>query len=91
MSDPLSFAAGILLILAVVWVLVRAVTAKDRYAEMTEAEFEAEAKKVSAVGAGLAEFQRIVEGRKVEYMLQQDKHIEAEETDSGDKPNPGTK
>jgi hypothetical protein len=91
MGRVFAYALGILVLLGVIWALIRAVTAKDRYAEMTEEEFEAEAKKVSAMGAGLQEFQRIVEGRRVEYMLQQDKHVEADEADSGDKPRPGPK
>jgi hypothetical protein len=91
MGRVFAYALGMLVLLGVIWALIRAVTAKDRYAEMTEEEFEAEAKKVSAMGAGLQEFQRIVEGRRVEYMLQQDKHVEADEADSGDKPKPGAK
>lgn len=91
MGTAFAYAFGILVLLGVIWALIRAVIAKDRYAEMTEEEFEAEAKKASAVGAGLQQFQRIVEGRRVEYMLQQDKHVEADEADSGDKPKPGSK
>jgi len=92
MASALALAFIIALVAGVAWLVLRAVVAsQDRYTKMTEEEFEAEAKKASGVGAGLQEFQRIVEGRRVEYTLQQDKHIEAEEAESGDKPKPDPK
>lgn len=90
MVVALVYLIGSMALLGLLWVLVRLVSAKDRYAEMTEEEFEAEAKKSSWIGMGLQDLQRIIEGRKVEYMLQRDKHVEEESADSSDKPTPAT-
>lgn len=59
-----------------------------RYATMTEEEFEAEARRSSALGGVMLELQRIVSsGKNVEYMMQQDKHEEGNASESGDPPS----
>jgi hypothetical protein len=91
MITLLAIVGGILLLLAFLWAVLSAAAANDdRYAKMTEEEFEAEAKRSSPLGAALQELQRITEGRKVEYMLEQDKHVEADSAESGDKPATGS-
>lgn len=61
-----------------------------RYEEMTEEEFEAEAKRSSRVGGALLEFQKAVDpSHKVEYVQSKEKHAEAESAESGDKPQTG--
>lgn len=78
----------LLIVLVVLLVaIIRVVAGSDRHAKMTEEEFEAEAKRVSMQGVALAEFQKHVDPiHKVEYLLQRDKHVEAESSESGDRP-----
>lgn len=77
-------------VIALLIAVVRAATRPGRYSEMTEEEFQKEADRVTMRGVGVAEFQRIVDpSHKVEYLQQRDKHVEAEEEDSGDRPKPG--
>lgn len=77
---------AVVLILALAGIL-HAVTGKSRYAEMTEQEFEEEARRGSPVGNALTSVQGIIEpNRKVEYVLQQDKRFEGDSSESGDRP-----
>lgn len=77
---------AVVLILAVAGIL-HAVTGKSRYADMTEQEFEEEARRGSPVGNALLELHGIVQhGRKVEYVLKQDKRFEGDSSESGDRP-----
>lgn len=80
--------AAIVLIL-VVWGIVKA-TSSDRYANMTEEEFEAEAKRASLVGAGVMGLQKAIDpGHRVEYMEEAQMRAEADGAESGDSPDPG--
>lgn len=66
---------------------VHLMRSRNRCAHMTEAEFEKAAQRRSALGLALLEFQRITSaGDRVEYLLQRDKHVQAERTDAGDQP-----
>ena len=77
----------ILGIVALVLALIIGFTSgKDRYAEMSEAEFEAEAKRGSALGAAMMGLQKMLEPKRVEYMLQRDKRVEGQQEESGDPP-----
>ena len=83
----LTYVLGIGLLLAVVAIILRVTTGEDRYARMSEEEFEAEAKRASLTAAGMLAVQSIVDpSHKAEYLLQQDKHVEAEGAESGDRP-----
>lgn len=74
------------LILALAGIL-HAATGKSRYAEMTEEEFEEEARRGSPLGSALMSVQGIIEpNRKVEYVLQQDKRFAGDASESGDRP-----
>lgn len=71
----------------VVALMVHLVT-DDRHSKMTEEEFEAEARRSPAIGSALMEIQKIPEpSRRVEYMLQRDKKVEADGAESGDGPS----
>jgi hypothetical protein len=62
-----------------------------RYENMTDEEFEVEAKRASRVGGALLEFQKAVDpSHKVEYVQMKEKHAEAESAESGDKPESDT-
>jgi len=82
------FIAAIVLIV-VVWGIAKA-TSGDRYANMTEEEFEAEAKRASLVGAGVMGLQKVIDpGHRVEYVAEAKQQIEADGAESGDRPDPG--
>jgi len=77
----------IIVVVLVVACILQAMVGKSRYADMTEEEFEDEARKSSAVGNALMAAQGIIEpNRKVEYVLQQDKRLEGDSAESGDRP-----
>lgn len=77
----------LVIVIALIIGVFAAVTGKSRYSDMSEEEFNKEAQRATMRGAGVAEFQRIVDpSHKVEYLQQRDKHVEAEKTDSGDRP-----
>ena len=80
-----------IILLAVLVVLLLAVIrvagGDDRYKEMSEEEFEAEARRVSMTGVAMTELQKHIDPQhKVEYLAQRDKHAEADSSDSGDRP-----
>jgi hypothetical protein len=59
----------------------------DRYAKMTEAEFEAEARTSSSMGAAMSAVQKILDpGHRVEYVEQQNRRVEADGAEAGDLP-----
>lgn len=62
-----------------------------RYEEMTEEEFEAEAKRSSAIGAAVGGLQKIINpAHSTEYKVEQEQRIEADCTNSGDRPESGS-
>jgi len=70
----------------VLYAIAKAATG-NRYANMTEEEFEREAKRSSKVGAAVIGFQKIIDpGHRVEYVQEQQQRIEAESAESGDRP-----
>ncbi|MGH9689427.1 MAG: hypothetical protein ACRD5K_20370 [Candidatus Acidiferrales bacterium] len=78
-------------VVAVLYAIAKAATG-NRYANMTEEEFENEAKRSSKVGAAMIGLQKIVDpGHRVEYVQEQQQRIEAESAEAGDLPDPGEK
>ena len=79
--------AGIIVVLAV-WGIVKAVGG-DRYANMTEEEFEEEAERSSRAGGMVSAFQKIVDpSHKNEYVQEQKERLEADGAESGGPPEP---
>jgi hypothetical protein len=77
-------------ILLGIFVAIVKVVSSDRYANMTEEEFEAEAKRSSTMGIVVAGLQKIVDpSHKIEMMQEQEQRIEAESSESGDGPETG--
>jgi len=74
-------------IVAVVALIIGVAAGKDRYAEMSEEEFEAEAKRASLLGAAVMGLQKVLEPKHVEYMMLRDKKVEGEHSFSGDPPS----
>jgi hypothetical protein len=79
----------ILAVLAAVVALIVGCTAgKDRYAEMSEEEFEAETKRASLFGAAVMGLQKVLEPKHVEYMMQRDKKVKGDQSVAGALPSP---
>jgi hypothetical protein len=79
------------LLALIVYGIVKAASG-DRYSKMTEEEFEREAKRSSLMGAGVAEFQKVIDpSHRVEYIQEQEQRIEADGSELGDKPKAGQK
>ena len=77
----------LIILVALLIAILRVVARDDRHATMTEEEFEAEAKRVSMTGSVITELQKHIDPQhKVEYLAQRDKHLEADSSDSGDRP-----
>ncbi len=77
------------MLIAVVYGIAKAASG-DRYANMTEEEFEAEAKRASLVGAGVIGLQKVIDpGHRVEYVEEAKQQVEADGAESGDGPDPG--
>jgi hypothetical protein len=62
----------------------------DRYAKMTEEEFEKEAQRSSSMGAAMSAVQKVFDpSHHIEYVEEQKQRVEAEDSESGDRPSPG--
>jgi hypothetical protein len=87
--------AGFFLALLVVMVLIGALiyvmARKDRYATMSEEEFEEEAKKKSLLGAAITGLESTLRKREATYLMEAKSRIERDATPSpGDPPDQET-
>jgi len=74
---------------ATVYGIAKAISG-ERYSKMSEEEFEAEAKRSSMIGAGVAGLQKVIDpSHRVEYVEEQQQRIEADDAESGDRPKTG--
>ena len=71
---------------AVVALIIGFTVGKDRHADMSEAEFEAEAKRTSLLGAAVMGLQKVLEPKRVEYIMQRDKRVEGDSADASAPP-----
>jgi hypothetical protein len=86
----MAYILGFVVVIAIIIGIVKAASG-DRYAKMTEEEFEAKAKRGSRIGGALLEVQKLANpSLKVEYLHQQDKRLEGEQAESGDDDPPGS-
>jgi hypothetical protein len=74
-------------IVAVLVALIVTLGAKDRHSEMTEEEFEAEAKRVSMMGAGVVELHRAFQPNRVKQVVAERQRAKEEMNVSGDPPH----
>jgi len=82
-----AYAFGILAFLLVVYGIVKAATGNP-YSEMSEEEFEADAKRGSLIGPAIMSLQKNVDpNHHVEYVQEQKESIEAVSAESGDRPD----
>lgn len=83
------YLVGLAIAILILLGIALAVRENDRFASMTEEEFEEEAQRGPGVGNALMAMQGMISGQdKVEYMLQEDKRGEGDSAESGDKPVP---
>lgn len=83
----MAYAFWILVFLLVIYGIVKAATGNP-YSEMTEEEYEAEAKRGSLLGPAIMAVQKNVDpNHHVEYVQEQKENIEAVSAESGDRPD----
>jgi hypothetical protein len=86
----MAYVIGVGLILLIVYAIAKAASGRD-YSKMTEEEFEAEAKRGSAMGAAVGGLQKIIDpSHSSGHIVEQQQRIEADRTNSGDRPDPGS-
>jgi hypothetical protein len=79
---------GAVIVFFVVWGIVKAASG-NRYANMTEEEFEEEAKRSSSVGGAVSALQKVFDAsHHVEYVQEQQERVEADGAESGGPPKP---
>jgi hypothetical protein len=80
----MTYIVGFVVLALVIYGIVKAISGKS-YAEMTEEEFEAEAKRSSHLGSAIAAAQSIIDpGHRGEYVQEQKERIEAVSAESGE-------
>jgi len=85
----MAYALGALILIALVYAIAKAASG-NRYSEMTEEEFEAEAQRSSRLGGAVAGLQKIFDpSHHVEYVQEQQERVEADGSESGDRPKAG--
>jgi hypothetical protein len=83
------YVVGLFIFALILFGIYKAVTA-DRYSEMTDQEFEAEARRTSQLAPALIGLQKIVDpNHHVEYVEEQQQRSEADAAESGDRPETG--
>lgn len=81
------FAVVILLLI----VLVAVIGSPDRYAKMSEKEFEQDAERGSLLGAAMLGVAKALRPDRAEQVLEQKQRVEKDATPSGDAPSAQTK
>jgi hypothetical protein len=85
----LEYAIGVAMVAAIVYAIAKSASG-NRYARMTENEFEAEARRASSIGSAVAAVQKIVDpSHHVEYVQEENERLEADASTPGDKPQSG--
>jgi len=80
-KDSVAYIIGFAVVIAAIIGIAKFIS-DDRYAKMSEEEFEAEAKRGSRIGGMLLEVQKLANpSLKVEYLRQADKRAEGEQAD----------
>jgi len=74
-------------VVAVLIALIATLGGKDRHSEMTEEEFEAEAKRISAMGAGVMELHKAFQPTRVKQIVAERQRAKQEMNVSGDPPS----
>jgi len=84
----MAYAVAFIVVLLAICGIVKAIGG-DRYANMTEEEFEEEAKRSSRVGGAVSALQKVFDpSHHVEYVEEQQQRVEADGAESGGPPKP---
>jgi hypothetical protein len=85
----MTYAIGLAVLIALIVAIARAADG-DRYATMTEEEYEAEAQRSSRLGAAVAGLQKVIDpSHRAEYLQEQARRPEADAAEQGDTPQAG--
>jgi hypothetical protein len=86
----MAYAIGIGILVLIVIGIVKAASGRH-YEDMTEEEFEAETKRSSTIGAMVGGLQKIIDHEhSTEHIVEQEQRLEADRTNSGDRPKAGS-
>jgi ABC-type bacteriocin/lantibiotic exporter with double-glycine peptidase domain len=78
-------AAVVVVMLVVAFIAV--LGAKEDLSDMSEEKFEAEAKRSSMIGAGVAELHKVFQPNRVKTFVEEKHRVKVEKSFSGDKPH----
>lgn len=84
---PMSIWLWVAAIVVIVLAFIAIFGAEDRHAKMTEEEFEEEAKRSSAIGAGVVEMHKVFQPTRVKQYLEEKNRVKEESSFSGDRPH----
>ena len=85
----MAYAIAFIVVVLAIWGIVRAISGDRYYANMTEKEFEEEAKRSSSVGGAVSALQKVFDpSHHVEYVEEQQQRVEADGAESGGPPKP---
>jgi hypothetical protein len=85
----MEYLVGLFFVGLVIYGIVKAISGKS-YAEMSEEEFEAEAKRSSHIGPAIMTVQKLFDANHhVEYVQEENEREEADAAESGDRPEAG--
>ncbi|HLW97954.1 MAG TPA: hypothetical protein VKR82_04860 [Candidatus Acidoferrales bacterium] len=83
----MSFWLGLIVVLALIVALIAIFGGEDRHAKMTEEEFEEEARRSSAIGAGVVELHKVFQPTRVKQYVEEKNRVKEESSFSGDPPH----
>lgn len=86
-EGAVTFWLVLLVIVGIVVALIGVLGAENRHAKMTEEEFEEEAKRNSAIGAGVLELQKAFQPNRVTQYVEEKQRVKEESSFSGDPPH----
>jgi hypothetical protein len=75
-----------LIVVGLIGGLVYVMASPNRYARMTDQEFEEDNQKSSVLGAAVMGMERALRRREADFVIEQKLHIEKDATTSGDHP-----
>jgi hypothetical protein len=83
----MSYLIPVVVILGIIIAFLAVLGGKDRYAEMTEEQFEEEAKKDSMLGAGTLDLQKVFQSNRVKQFVEEKYRVKQEVSAQGDLPH----
>lgn len=81
---PMPWWLWLAVVIVLVVMFIAVLGAKDPHAKMTEEEFEEEAKRSSAIGAGVLELHKVFQPTRVKQYVEEKNRVKEESSFSGD-------